>query len=164
MPLSTDVNLPRSHKAKFPDKCVVCGRPSPESTVRLMTGALGWWTWLLWHFGSSFSVRAPACASCGRRLHVHRFAGLLITIGLAMAAVWFVWPLLSDQIPRPVRKWIVMGLAVICMSPQILWRVWSPDPFDITCYSESVDYEFRDEDMAHEFAELNQDAEWVKIS
>lgn len=80
MPYSTDVNLPRNHKARFPDKCVVCGRSSPESTVRLITGSIGWWTWLLWHFGGVFTVTAPACSSCGRRLHLKRFESLLVII------------------------------------------------------------------------------------
>jgi hypothetical protein len=163
MPLSTDVNLPKSHKARFPNKCVVCGRPSPESTVRLITGTIGWWTWLLWHFGESFTVRAPACASCGWRLHLQRLAGLLVTIGLVVVALWLVWPLVSEQVPRAARKWIALGLALICISPQIIWRTLFPYPFDITCFADSVDYEFRDEDIAQEFAELNQDAEWVKI-
>ena len=36
--------------------------------------------------------------------------------------------------------------------------------FNVTACSDSVDYEFRDEDLAFEFAQLNDDAEWVKVS
>jgi hypothetical protein len=163
MPLTTDVNLPKSHKARFPDKCVVCGRPSPESTVRLITGTMGWWTWLLWHFGWPFTVKAPACTFCAWRLYAGRLVSLLITIALCVITLWLVWPLFSDQVPRPARKWAMMGLILVCSSPYFIYQVFFPQPFDITAKSESVDYEFRDGDMAYEFAELNQDAEWVKI-
>jgi hypothetical protein len=164
MPVSTDVNLPRRHKARFPDKCVVCGCPSPGSTVRLMTGTIGWWTWLLWHFGRRFTVRAPACAACAWRLHLGRLASVLITIALCAIVFWLVWPLISVQLPHPARKWVMMGAALICLTPYFLYQVLFPHPFDITAHSDSVDYEFRDEDMAYEFADLNHDAEWVKIT
>ena len=163
MPLSTDVNLPKQHKARFPDKCVVCGYTSPPSTVRLITGTIGWWSWLLWVFGKPFTVKAPACTVCGWRLHLQRLVSLFITIGLIVVAFWFLWPLVSDQLPRTARKWIMMGLALLCLAPQIFYEVYFPQPFDITAYSDSVDYEFRDEDMAYEFADLNEDATWVKI-
>ena len=158
MSLSTDVNLPKHHKARFPDRCVVCGRSSPESTVRLCPGAIGWWTWLLWMFGKPFTVKAPACTACGWWLHLRRVVSLLITLGTVIVAFWFLWPIVSDQLPRAARKWIMMGLGLLCLAPQIIYEVFFPHPFDITAYSDNVDYEFRDEDLAYEFAELNEDA------
>ena len=163
MPLSTDVNLPKEHKARFPNRCVVCGCSDPNSNVRLITGAIGWWTWLLWMFGNPFTVKAPACSSCGWRLHLKRLVNLLITVGLIAVAFVYLWPLVSDQLPRTARNWIMMGLGLLCLTPQIIYEVFFPHPFDITAYSNSVDYEFRDEDMAYEFAELNDHAAWVKI-
>jgi len=56
-----------------------------------------------------------------------------------------------------------MGLALLCLAPQIIFEAYFPKDFDITAFSDSVDYEFRDEDMAYEFAELNEDATWVEI-
>lgn len=163
MPLSTDVNLPKKHKACFPNRCVVCGCSAPNSTVRLITGAIGWWTWLLWVFGKPFTVNAPACISCGWRLYLERFVNLLITVGLIVISIHYLWPLISDQFPRAVRKWIMMGLSLLCLAPQLIYKVFFPSPFEITAYSNSVDYEFRDEDMAYEFAELNESTAWVKI-
>lgn len=160
---STDVNLPRKHKAKFPDRCVVCGHPAPEATATLITGTLGWWTWTLWCFGSACTVRAPACNHCGWRLHAGRFLSLAITIAIAAAAIWFIWPLFADAVPRSLRKFAMMGLALVCILPQIIYEVAYPKPFDITAYSDSVDYEFADEEYAIEFAALNHDADWVKI-
>src|SRR2546428_353963 len=130
MPLSTDVNLPKHHKARFPDKCVICGCPSPRSTVRVITGTIGWWTWLLWTFGRPFVVKVPACTLCGWRLHLQRLASLLVTIGLVFATLWLVWPLFSDHVPRAARKWVVMGLALLCVAPQVIYEVFFPPPFD----------------------------------
>ena len=57
-----------------------------------------------------------------------------------------------------------MGLILVCLAPYILWEMFFPPAIDITAYSESIDYEFRDPDYAFDFAELNDDAEWVRIN
>ena len=58
---------------------------------------------------------------------------------------------------------LMMGMFIISILPLVAWEIFFPPAFDITAYKESVDYEFRDRDYAHDFAELNSDAEWVKI-
>lgn len=163
MATSTDVNLPRSHEARFPDRCVVCNSDAPTSHVRLMTGTLGWWTWLLWFWGKPFVAKAPACAACAWRLHALRFISLVVTIAITVAALWFIWPSLKDSVPQGLRKWAMMGLALLCVLPQILFEVFYAKPFDITAFSDSVDYEFKSKDYALEFATLNLDAPWVKV-
>lgn len=163
MPLSTDVNLPKDHVPRFPDKCVVCGCPSPPSTVRLFTGSVGWWTWVFFMFGKPFTVKAPACANCSWKLHANRLMGCLLATALVVIALWIVWPMFEDIVPRAVRKWAAMGIGLICLSPLILTQVFFPPAFEITAFSDSVDYEFRDSQLAYEFADLNDDAEWVKI-
>lgn len=141
----------------------MCGSQAPASTVTLITGSIGWWTWLLWCFGSACIVRAPACNHCSWRLHAGRFASLAFTVGVAIMAIWLIWPLVGDAVPRSLRRWAMMGLAVACILPQAIYEVVYPKPFDITAYSDSVDYEFADQELAVEFAALNHDAEWVKI-
>ena len=42
MPLSTDVNLPKSQMPIFPDRCVACGQPQPGENIQVCTHALGW--------------------------------------------------------------------------------------------------------------------------
>ena len=164
MPLSTDVNLPKSHPARFPDRCIVCGTDSPGSTMRVLTNSIGWWTWLFWFFGKPFCVRVPACNGCGRRLHLVRIFAFLIMVAIAYLSVKIFWPLVPADIPRAIRKLIFLGLFFLCASPILILQVFFPPPFDITAYKDSVDYEFRDEELAFEFAELNEDADWVKIS
>src|SRR5437016_3599491 len=76
MPLSTDIRLPKSQVAKFPDRCVVCGQEHPDATVKVSTRALGWWTWVLWLPG-----QVPACSWCGARLRrQHLFRWLLMLV------------------------------------------------------------------------------------
>lgn len=52
MAISTSINLPRSHDAQFPDRCVVCGLREPNSHVRVITGSIA-----LWWFGKLFVVK-----------------------------------------------------------------------------------------------------------
>lgn len=161
---STDINLPRSHAARFPERCVVCGRDNPPSHVQLITGTLGWWTWLLWVWGTPFVAKAPACSGCAWKLHNSRFISLVVTLAIAVAALWLFWPHVKDSVPHGLRKWAMMGLALACLLPQIILEVFFAKPFDMTAYTESVDYEFTSKDYAAEFATLNLDAEWVKVN
>jgi hypothetical protein len=41
------------------------------------------------------------------------------------------------------------------MIPWFAWELVFPPPFDLTVYSDTIDYEFRDQDYAEEFADLN---------
>jgi hypothetical protein len=165
MAQSTDVNLPRDHKVRFPDRCVVCGRNEPGSHVRLITGTLGWWTWLLWWIGKPIIVRAPACRVCGWKLHLRRLLSLMLTVCVVSAAFWFAWPYFKDLVPHGLRKWAMMGLAIVCLLPQLLVEVlFVPPSFDVTAHADNVDYEFKSQGYALEFAILNDDANWVKVN
>lgn len=161
---STDINLPRAHEARFPNRCVVCSHDNPASHVKLVTGTLGWWTWLLWCWGKPFIVQAPACRGCAWKLQAWRFINLFMTIAIALVAVWLVWPYFKDSVPRSLHALAMMGLALVCLLPQIVFEVFFARPFDVTAYSESVDYEFTSEDYAIDFAMLNLDAKHVKIN
>ena len=163
MPLSTDVNLPRSHIARFPDHCVVCDARSPGRSALLVTGALGWWSWLLWWTGSPVTVRVPACRGCKWRLHGARLASLIFTVALTITVLTWLWPSIGSSVPERWRKLASLGLVGLCLSPWILARVFFPPAFDLTAFAKSIDYEFRSAESARDFAEINRDAEWVKI-
>jgi len=164
MATSTDINLPRSHAARFPDRCVVCGNGNPKSHLRLITGTLGRWTWLLWWWRKPFVAKAPACKGCAWKLHGLRFVSLIVTTAIIIAALWLIWPHFKDSVPRGIRKWAMMGLALGCILPQVVFEVFFARPFDITAYADSVDYEFTSKDYAVDFAMLNIDATWVKVN
>lgn len=160
----TDVNLPKNHQVRFPDRCVVCGEESPNSTVTLITSSLAWWAFLLLVIGRPFKVTAPACRWCGWRLQWSRFVSLLVAFAFIYIAFWVLWPMFGAQVPQAIRRWVKIAFAVACCTPLIIYEVFFPKPFAITAFSDSVDYEFTDELAAYEFAQENEDADWVKIS
>jgi hypothetical protein len=77
-------------------------------------------------------------------------SGIAALIGVAVAASLLLW------YRGPFKRWIAMGIALACMLPYFLWEVIAPRPIDLTAYTETVDYEFRDAEYAEEFAALNQ--------
>ncbi len=164
MALSTDVNLPRKHAARYPARCVRCGGENDGRTIRLWTHTIGWWTAIFWIFGWRFTTLAPACAKCSWRIRAQRIGGLLVTLAVAALFMTFIWPYLDDFVTPSLRKWVAMGLIIICLAPYFLWEIIYPPAIDITAFKDSVDYEFKDSAFAYEFAELNRDAEWVRIS
>ena len=163
MPLSTDVNLPKKHEAIFPERCVRWGCDPEGRSIRIWTSSIGWWTAVFWMFGRGFTARIPACRSCGWRIRVQRVGGLICVVVFGFFFLVLVGPYLEGFVPRSLRKWVAMGLLLLCLSPWFLWEVLFPPAIDITAYSKSVDYEFRDSNYAHDFAELNQHAEWINV-
>jgi hypothetical protein len=164
MAQSTDVNLPREHRARFPNRCVVCGCESPTSKARVITGSLGWWTWIFWWWGMPFMVKVPTCRSCGWRFQTRRLVGMLIAFAVVTVVYFWVWPLLQDVVPKGLKRWTIMGLAIACMLPFVFFEIFFAPSFQVTAYSENVDYEFADCDYAIDFATLNRHAAWVKIN
>ena len=155
MPLSTDVNLPRDVKPRWPDRCVCCGRAGPGGTVRVWTASIGWWTVVLWQFRALYSVRVPACPPCGRRLRAARLARFVVTWALAIAGVAVaMWVLGSYQ--GAFRKPLGILIALVCLSPFLFWEVVFPPAFDVTCFRKTVDFEFRDPAYAAEFESMNR--------
>lgn len=157
MPLSTDIRLPKSHAPVFPDRCVVCGVHAPGGTLRIGTNAIGWWTLALWSFGPRFSVEVPACERCRNRLWRGRVIRVTVITVLALAGAGVALYLLQGH-QGPWKKWIAMGIALVCVAPAVVWQIFFPPPVDLTAYSKTVDYEFRDPQYALEFAVLNRSA------
>jgi len=154
MPISTDVNLPKSQLPFFPDRCVACGADAPDASYRVGTNAIGWWTLAFWSFGRRFRVDVPACDSCRDRMCRAWWLRLavnavVVAIGVGLALYLLRW------YQGPFKRWFALGIALICLLPVILWEVFFPRPIDLTAYADTVDYEFRDPEYAEEFAELN---------
>jgi len=154
MPLSTDVKLPKSHPPVFPDRCVVCGANHPDATYRAGTNAIGWWTLAFWSFGQRFTVEVPACEPCCGRMRRQRWVQLAVNAAVAVAGVAVAMSLLQWY-RGPFKRWLVLGIALVCLLPVILWETFFPRPFDMTAFSDTMDYEFRDSAYAEEFAALN---------
>jgi hypothetical protein len=158
MPHSFDVTLPKDQAPVFPDRCVVCGRPRPDRTIKLFTHSIGWWTVVFFSFGSIFSVRVPACRPCGWRLRTWRCGGTLTFIALIAFSMWLLTPVVSAWVSGPLRKLVMMALLLVCGLPYFLWQFLFLPPFDVTAFAKTVDYEFRDREYAREFVILNKGA------
>ena len=49
--MTYDINLPRAHRAVYPNRCVRCQCDPQGSSIRLWTDMIGWWTAVLLIFG-----------------------------------------------------------------------------------------------------------------
>ena len=125
--------------------------------MRFSTHSVGWWTIALWMFGSRSSVDVPACGGCRVRVRRRRRARFAIEIVLIAAAVVLAFKLLGE-VRGPLRKWALMGAALLLLLPFGIAGLFFPPPFDMTATSRTITYEFRDEEYAHEFALLNDAA------
>jgi len=72
----------------------------------------------------------------------------LVTIGVVVA-VWLGW------YKGLLRRWVAACVALTSASPFLLWHLLFPPPIDVTAYSQTVAYDFRDDKYAQEFALLN---------
>jgi hypothetical protein len=154
MTISTDVNLPKSFRAVFPDRCVACGVEHPDGSFRAGTNAIGWWTLAFWSFGPRFSVDVPACRPCRDRMRRQRWLRLAVTVVVVLIGVGVGFSVLQWY-DGPLKRWLVLAVALVCLVPVFLWETFFPPPIDLTAYSATVDYEFRDSAYAEEFAALN---------
>jgi hypothetical protein len=78
----------------------------------------------------------------------------IVTWGFVALGVGVAAYLLAEY-RGPFKRWIAMGIALLCLLPLMVWETIFPPPIDLTAFSDTVDYEFRDTGYATEFASLN---------
>ncbi len=155
MPLSTDINLPKGHRPVFPNRCIACGSPDPGSVYRVSTHAIGWWTVVFMSWGKRFAVDAPACEACRRRLRRQWWMRLAVNVAFIAAGILAAFYVLHG-VQGGWKRPVMVGIVIVSLLPLCLWELLTPRPIDLTAYSETVDYEFRDPAYAAEFAALNR--------
>ena len=52
------------------------------------------------------------------------------------------------------KRWLA-GAIALGVVPWMIWNMFRPPPFDITVFSDAVDYELASEEYADDFAQLN---------
>ena len=110
---------------------------------------------MFWVHGVRFSVEVPACEPCRHQMIRQRwvrlfFCGIFAVVGISVADY------VLASLRGPVKRWLALGIALLCMLPWFAWELVFPRPIDLTAYADRVVYEFRDEAYAQEFAELNE--------
>jgi fatty acid desaturase len=156
MPLNVDVNLPKSYTPVYPDRCVICGKASPGDTYRVTTRAIGSGT-AVTTAGPKFTAEAPACPGCRDRMRRRVWSRIAANVLVILAGLAVGWRVLQG-VHTSFANVILAAIVLVCLVPLIAWRVYFPLPFDITAFSDTVDYEFSDRAYAQEFAALNQGA------
>ena len=74
-------------------------------------------------------------------------------IALVCLAVFVFEPMFERG--TPFRRYKVIGLVLVALSPWFLFEIFFPRRFHVTARGEWIDYEFASAEYAEEFALLN---------
>jgi hypothetical protein len=105
-------------------------------------------------FFDGHAVHVPACPSCGWKIHAHAWWRWVITVLVIVVVVWLGSDLVA-WMPRPIRKWALLGAAILALLPWFAWQLCFPLQFEMTVSAHEVTYQFRDKRYAAQFAMLN---------
>lgn len=151
--MSYDVNLAKDRVPVFPDRCIVCGADPRGTTLGFATRSIGWWS-VLHCFGRKHRASVPTCPECVGDLKTQRrVRELVIWIFILLGILAAVW--LMAEYKGPFKRWIMIGIALTAAMPYAIWESFYPRVFDMTAYSSTVDYEFKNAEYAGDFARLN---------
>lgn len=162
LPLSTDVRLPRTIAAIFPDLCCGCLREQPGDSIVVKGRRVGWLEiflpWL-WFFGKRVRVEVPVCAACRPGLlATRRWTLLLIIVGIGVAG-YFVFPWAKSLgLSRSMTKLVSLAAVLAVLAPGWLYWALHPPKFDLTVFRDHIDYEFASPEYARRFADCNPDS------
>lgn len=155
---SHDVKLPASVPPRWPDRCVVCDRQSPNHRAQFSDRKTTLWTTITLQFAQKINVTAPACPDCASglsRRELRSKVGMWVAV---LAGVWIGMKVVVPRFPGWPPGLVAGACAFAAYLPLVTVRVlWAP-AFGITAWGEEIAYEFGRESYARAFAELN-DAE-----
>ena len=147
MSLSTDIKLRRNKVPKFPDNCVACQKAHPECLIRIYGYPLNWFPFL----NPRVSVDVPVCTNCRQSVISGRLRRRIIGFFWAVGAATVAFYCLGN-----LQKNYKLGIAVLLLSPLIVWEMINPLPISLNVRYEAITYEFKNEEYAIAFAELNK--------
>jgi hypothetical protein len=153
--MAVTVNMPKDVAPEFPDRCISCGQIQPNWHFRVCTHAIGWWTIALWSYGKKFCVEVPVCEHCNHDMRRQKRVRTIFTWAFGIVGVCVAFYVLAEYTQTFWGGWLAMAIGLVFLSPVMLWEWHFPPALDLTAYSESVDYDFRDPEYALEFACLN---------
>lgn len=99
MALSHDVKLPVNVTPDWPERCVVCDRPSPNHRARFTDHKTTLWTTVTLQSAKKVHVTAPACADCASALERREFIAKVGTWVMALGGVWLGMKLAVPRLP-----------------------------------------------------------------
>jgi len=143
------LTLPREEPPKFPDCCIVCGRPEPHHQASLFAGEMRRGHSFL---SGSYSVKVPCCVGCSVRLHTRRLLSGLAPLLIVGGGVALLLVLESRTKSAGPIAWFAGAIALLTF---LAWRVAFPPAFSVEPDDQYVSFEFRDVGMAQAFRRLN---------
>ncbi|MBL8888526.1 MAG: hypothetical protein JNL67_01010 [Planctomycetaceae bacterium] len=156
MPLCTDVRLLKSCNPKFPNRCIACSGPSPDSSIGVGDLSVGWFSFLTDIPEGWSSVNVPIHSVCKRPFRLRRWATRLGYLALAFVLWWFLGESIVAILPKGLERIGTKVILVLMLAPVIIIEMFRPPRFDITVGKYEVTFEFADPDYAAAFAVLNR--------
>lgn len=153
MSLSTDISLPREYKPEFPRRCVYSGEPDPDSYVSIWAHTIGLETFLTLSPKGWQSIQAPIKKKYKIRFWCQVYGRWIVSAVIIIPLVLVIYPLVRSL--GIFSKYVAVLLVLLAASPYFFWEVFFPQAFDVTIYSDKIDYEFESREYAEEFAFLN---------
>ena len=148
-------------KPRFANRCIACGDDRPNSEARFVAREFHpTHLALLFCFGKRTELDVPMCQPCEDAYRTSRRARLIATIAGIVAAAG-VAAAVVPLVEGPWRSLVPVALVLAALSTPILWKAFAPFALDPTRTRDGLQFDFRDEETAADFASLN-DAEVVR--
>ena len=152
------VRLRAKAEPVFPNRCILSGEENPNSKEKISANASGPFIAILFPLLMLFQHRRFFFFFMRKykwkhyiQFIVRDFVPIIVVINVG----YHLSPLFLKN--DPFGKYKLMGLALLAISPWVIFNNWFPRKFDINAKDEWVEYEFLSKDYAEEFAKLNSE-------
>ena len=154
------VTLGLSDKPRFPKRCIVCSQLSPDTRIGVGDFVVSWFGFVTDIPEGWGEVQVPIHNWCKWRFRGRRWLTRLAYFALIGILYWLCGSQIQEMFPRPLRRIGLKVVFTILLIPVVFIEKLFPPRFDMTVYSETIEYEFLDSDYADEFAHRNADNVW----
>jgi len=144
---SHDVSVDLDRNVVFPEVCVVCNKPC-SATISVRANPDGWHGYWKWIVGATKRYGVPCHAQCSKSLKVPLLRRNIVLLAIATAAIPVV-------VHFDLPLWLVALLAFVLLTPPIVWQRRRPPPIEFMRMYDKMEFSFKDEAYAREFALLN---------
>ena len=152
------VTLGLYDKPRFPKRCVVCSGLAPDEKIGVGDFIVSWLGFLTDIPEGWEEVRVPVHSRCKWRFRMRRWIARLTYLVVTGALYYHFGEQIEAFLPISLRRIGLKIVFVILLIPLAYIEVIFPPRFDVTFFSDTVDFEFMDPDYAAKFIERNRDS------
>ena len=102
-----------------------------------------------------FCVRVPCCRGCGWWLQLARSWAFGRTVVVGLGSMALAGYTLSAWFEGISLGLLSLGFTIVCLGALVSWEMMHPPGFTVEVHHATVEYKFRDQALAQEFARLN---------